>query len=164
MKAVNFLGSRSRTPAKRHVRSDPVAEPDTAPTAPLSRWVALIAGLQATVLVATSTRYGYHGDEFYFIVAGSHPAFGYPDQPPIVPLLSWLMHDLGQGSPLYVRLPSAIVGGTTTALAALVARELGGARRAQLIAAGCAAVSAFALATSHLTSTTTYEQPRFSGW
>jgi hypothetical protein len=128
-----------------------------APRAPLSRWVALIAGLQAAVLVATSTRYGYHGDEFYFIVAGSHPAFGYPDQPPLVPLLSWLMHDLGPSSPLFVRLPSAIVGATTTALAALVARELAGARRAQLIAAGCTAVSGFALATSHLTSTTTYD-------
>jgi hypothetical protein len=109
------------------------------------------------VLVVTSTRYGYHGDEFYFIVAGSHPAFGYPDQPPLVPLLSWLMHDLGPASPLFVRLPSAIVGATTTALAALIARELGGARRAQLIAAGCTAVSGFALATSHLTSTTTYD-------
>ncbi|HEV2591080.1 MAG TPA: glycosyltransferase family 39 protein, partial [Gaiellaceae bacterium] len=107
--------------------------------------------------IATSTRYGFHGDEFYFIVAGSHPAFGYPDQPPLVPLLSWVMHDLGPGSPFWVRLPSALVGGTTTALAALLAREVGGARRAQLIAAGCTAVSGFALATSHLTSTTTYD-------
>ena len=29
------------------------------------------------------------------------------------------MHDLGPGSPLWVRLPSALVGATTTALAAL---------------------------------------------
>src|SRR5471032_725761 len=120
------------------------------PVGSLSAWVGVVAGLQAAVLVATSTRYGYHGDEFYFIVAGSHPAFGYPDQPPLVPLLSWLMHDLGPGSPLFVRLPSAFVGGTTTALAALIARELGGAQRAQPIAAGCTAVSGFALATSHL--------------
>jgi 4-amino-4-deoxy-L-arabinose transferase-like glycosyltransferase len=127
------------------------------PVGLLSSWVAVVAGLQAAVLVATSTRYGYHGDEFYFIVAGSHPAFGYPDQPPLVPLLSWLMHDLAPGSPLVLRLPSAIVGATTTALAGLVAREVGGSRRAQLIAAACTAVSGFALATSHLTSTTTFD-------
>ena len=119
----------------------------------------MVAGLQAAALVATGTRYGYHGDEFYFIIAGSHPALGYPDQPPLVPLLSWLMHDSAPGSLLLLRLPSAIVGATTTVLSALVAREVGGARRAQLIAATCTAVSGFALAASHLTSTTTFESP-----
>ena len=123
----------------------------------LSRLVWLVAGLQAAVLVAASTRYGYHRDEFYFIVAGSHPALGYPDQPPLVPLLSWLMHDLAPSSLLLLRLPSAIVGATTTVLAALVAREVGGLRRAQLIAAVCTAVCGFALAVEHLTSTTTFD-------
>jgi hypothetical protein len=123
----------------------------------LSGWVALVAVVQAAVLVATSRRYGYHGDEFYFIVAGSHPALGYPDQPALVPLLAWAMHDIGSGSLLVVRLPSAIVGGLTTVLAALTAREIGGGRRAQTIAAACTAVSGFALATSHMTSTTTYD-------
>ena len=126
------------------------------PVGSLSGWVGAIAAAQAALLVATSTRYGYHGDEFYFIVAGSHPALGYPDQPPLVPLLSWLMHDLS-GSLLVLRLPSALVGGATTMLAALVAREVGGGRRAQLIAAACTAVSGFALAASHLTSTTTFD-------
>lgn len=116
-----------------------------------------MAAAQAAVLIATSRRYGYHGDEFYFIVAGSHPAFGYPDQPPLVPLLAWAMHDIGSGSLLMLRLPSAIVGALTTLLAALTAREIGGARRAQLVAAACTAVSGFALATSHMTSTTTYD-------
>jgi Dolichyl-phosphate-mannose-protein mannosyltransferase len=125
--------------------------------ATVSGWVAVVAGVQAAVLVATSTRYGYHGDEFYFVVAGSHPALGYPDQPPLVPLLAWLMHDLGSGSLLVLRLPSALVGAATTVLAALVARELGGTGRAQTIAAVCTAVSGFALATGHITSTTTFD-------
>ena len=81
----------------------------------LSGWVVVVAGLQAIALVATSTRYGYHGDEFYFIVAGSHPAFGYPDQPPLVPLLSWLMHDLAPGSLLVLRLPQRLPGFPETA-------------------------------------------------
>ena len=109
------------------------------------------------MLVATSTRYGYHRDELYFIVAGSHPAFGYPDQPPLVPLLCWAMHELGPGSLLVLRLPSALVAAATTVLAALIAREVGGARRAQLIAAACTASSGFALAVGHFVTTTTFD-------
>ena len=122
---------------------------------PLTRWVALIAGLQAAALIATSTRYGYHRDELYFIVAGGHPAFGYPDQPPLVPLLCWAMNALAPGSLLVLRAPSALAAAATTALAALIARELGGQTRAQVIAAACTAVSGFALAVAHLVSTTT---------
>ena len=115
----------------------------------------MIAIVQVAVLLATSTRYGYHRDELYFIVAGSHAAFGYPDQPPLVPLLSWAMNALAPGSLLLLRTPSALAAGATTTLAALIARELGGETRAQVIAATCTAVSGFALAVAHLVSTTT---------
>jgi Dolichyl-phosphate-mannose-protein mannosyltransferase len=121
----------------------------------LSGWVGVIAAAQAAVLLATSTRYGYHRDELYFIVAGSHPAFGYPDQPPLVPLLSWAMNAIAPGSLLVLRTPSALIAAATTALAGLIAREIGGGRPAQVVAAGCTAVSGFALAVTHLVSTTT---------
>ncbi len=138
-------------------REGPTGDIGLADRAPVSLWVLAIAGLQALVLIATSTRYGYHRDELYFIVAGSHPAFGYPDQPPIVPLVSWLMHDLAPGSLLLLRLPSAIVAAATTVLAALVAREVGGLSREQAIAAACTAVSGFALAVGHIVTTTTFD-------
>jgi 4-amino-4-deoxy-L-arabinose transferase-like glycosyltransferase len=125
--------------------------------APLSRWVGVVALIQVAALVATSTRYGYHRDEFYFIQCGAHPAFGYPDQPPLVPLLSWAMQSLAPGSLLVLRAPSALAAGLTTVLAALIAREVCGDRRAQVIAAACTACSAFALATGHVVSTTTFD-------
>jgi hypothetical protein len=121
----------------------------------LSRWVGVIAAAQVAVLLVTSMRYGYHRDELYFIVAGSHPAFGYPDQPPLVPLLSWAMNTIAPGSLLVLRAPSALTAGATTILAALIARELGGGRSGQVIAAACTAVSVFALAVAHLVTTTT---------
>lgn len=134
-----------------------VVEPDRKGLPHLSRWVGLVAVVQFLVLVATSRRYGYHGDEMYFIVAGGHPAFGYPDQPPLVPLICWAMNNLAPGSLLALRLPSAVVAGVTTVLAALVSREVGGRSRAQLIAAVCAATSGFALAACHFVTTTTFD-------
>jgi len=123
----------------------------------LSRWVWVVAGVLLAVLAATSTRYGFHRDELYFIVAGSHPAFGYPDQPPLVPLIAWAMHELSPGSPFLLRIPSALVSAATTIIAALVARELGGRQRAQVIAAACTASSGVALAVGHFVTTTTFD-------
>jgi 4-amino-4-deoxy-L-arabinose transferase-like glycosyltransferase len=124
---------------------------------PLVVWVGVVAAAQAALLIATSTRYGYHRDEMYFIVSGSHPAFGYPDQPPLVPLLCWAMNHLVAGSLLVLRLPSAAAAAATTVIAGLVAREVGGTSRAQIIAALCTASSGFALATGHFVTTTTFD-------
>ena len=115
-----------------------------------------MAGAVVALLVATSWRYGFHRDELYFLVAGQHPDWGYPDQPPMTPILARLMDGLG-GSIVVVRLPSAIAGGVTVLLAGMTAREMGGGRRAQLIAAACTAVSATTLVTGHFVSTTTYD-------
>jgi hypothetical protein len=133
------------------------AAPNAGRAAGASRWIALIALAQFALLAATSTRYGFHRDELYFIVAGSHPAFGYPDQPPLVPLLAWAMHAIGPGSPFLLRVPSAVAAGITTVLASLVAREVGGSARAQVIAAACTASSGFALAVGHFVTTTTFD-------
>jgi 4-amino-4-deoxy-L-arabinose transferase-like glycosyltransferase len=106
-------------------------------------------------LLATAGRYGYHRDELYFIAAGAHPAFGYPDQPPLVPLLSHAMQVVAPGSLIALRLPSALIASSTVVVAALICRELGGTTRAQVIATACTAASAFALATGHFVTTTT---------
>ena len=115
-----------------------------------------IAAVQFAALMATASRYGYHRDELYFIVAGSHPALGYPDQPPLVPLLSWAMHAITPSLTL-LRTPSALASAATTVLVALIAREVGGDRRAQVIASACTAVSGFALAVGHFVTTTTFD-------
>ena len=114
---------------------------------------ALAAGV-ALALIAFSGRYGYHGDELYFLVAGRHLAWGYPDLPPLVPFLARLLSDIAPGSLVVLRLPSAFAAAATVVLTALTCRELGGGRSAQLLAAAAMAVSPLLLASAHLFGTT----------
>ena len=139
-----------------------MAVPETHEVAPeggirlARRPLLVVAGAVTALLIATSWRYGFHRDELYFLVAGQHPDWGYPDQPPMTPILTWVMSRLG-GSLAVVRLPSALAAGATVLLAGMTAREMGGGRRAQLIAAACTGVSATTLVTGHFVSTTTYD-------
>ena len=133
--------------------------PRVQPAAPplAVRPVLLLAGAVVAVLLATSGRYGYHRDELYFIVAGQHPAWGYADQPPFTPLLLAAMNAIAPGSLLVLRLPSALAAAATVLLCGLLAREMGGGRRAQLLAGSFAAVSAVTLVTGHFVTTTTFD-------
>src|SRR5207244_5610570 len=111
------------------------------------RWpVLVVAGCLVAALAGMSGRYGYHRDELYFLAAGRHLAWGYPDQPPLVPLLAKLLSGLAPGSMVALRLPSALVAGGVVLLTAAMTRQLGGGRSAQLLAAGPMAVSAAVLA------------------
>jgi hypothetical protein len=124
---------------------------------PALRPLLLVAAVLGAILVATSARYGYHRDELYFLVAGRHPDWGYPDQPPLTPLIAGLMDSIAPGSLVALRLPSALAAAATVFVTGLLAHELGGGRRAQLIAAACSAVSGVTLVTGHFVSTTTYD-------
>ncbi len=119
-------------------------------TAPLTGLAVLLAGL----LLAVAGRYGYHRDELYFLRAGREAAFGYVDQPPLTPLLAAAIDELAPGSLLALRLPSALAAAGVVVLTGLLAREFGGGRTAQLLAAASMAVSAVLLLTGHLLSTT----------
>jgi hypothetical protein len=109
------------------------------------------------VLIAFASGYGYHRDELYFLVAGHHLDWAYADQGPLTPLIARAMSELDSGSLTVLRIPSALAAGTAVLLSGLLARELGGSRRAQVIAAACAAVGVVVLFTGHLLSTSTLD-------
>jgi hypothetical protein len=115
-----------------------------------------VAGGVFAILVAFAARYGYHRDELYFLEAGRHLAWGYPDQPPLAPLMARLMNDLAPGSVTVLRLPSAFVAAVIVPVTGLLTRQFGGERGAQLLAAGSAGVSLIVLGVGHTLSTTTF--------
>ena len=117
----------------------------------------MLATAVAVTLIVFAGGYGYHRDELYFLEAGRHLAWGYADQGPFTPLLAHLMDELSPGSLTVLRIPSALMAGATVLLAGLTAFELGGSRRAQLIASACAAVASVVLVVGHLLSTSTFD-------
>ena len=110
----------------------------------------IIAGAVSVLLIAFASGYGYHRDELYFIAAGQHLDWAYADQGPVTPLIARAMTELSAESLTVLRLPSALAAGLTVLLTGLLARELGGSRRAQTIAAACAGVGVIVLFTGHM--------------
>ena len=49
-------------------------------------WV--VVGVVVLALLLVAGRYGFHGDEFYFVVTGRHLQVAAPDNPMLVPYLA----------------------------------------------------------------------------
>jgi 4-amino-4-deoxy-L-arabinose transferase-like glycosyltransferase len=129
--------------------------PEVAPFAP--RPVALIAGAVVALLLAVSARYGWHRDELYFRAAGRHLAWGYVDQPPFTPFVARLSAAIAGDNLTVLRLLPALTTALTIALGALIAREFGGSRNAQIAGAAAVASGGFALGVGHLLSTAVFD-------
>lgn len=125
------------------------------PIASLARWPVLtIAAGAGLVLLLTSGRVGYVCDELYFLVAGHHLDWGYADQGPLVPLLARAMDIVFPGSIVGERLPATVLAAVGVVVAALIARELGGRHRAQVLTAGTYAIAMVStVAGGHLLTT-----------
>lgn len=138
------------------MRRRPEPTERSAPAVALTPLLALGAAV-ALLLVAFASGYGPHRDELYFLAAGDHLAWSYADQGPLTPLIAHAMDAIAPGSLTVLRLPSALMAGGVVLLTGLIAAELGGGRRAQLIAASCAAVASIVLVVGHLLSTSTFD-------
>ena len=97
--------------------------------------------------------YGFFRDELYFIVCGMRPAWGYVDQPPLVPLVAAWSHALFGNFLMGFRLAPALAMTAMVALTAEFTRLLGGGRFAQWLAGLCVLGAAIFLAHGLLLST-----------
>ncbi len=119
--------------------------------------VAIIAAVTAAFHLATASIYGYHRDEFYYLAQGRRLAWGYVDNPPVTPFLYRAGETLFGTSRFGLAVLPALLHAALVVLTALVARELGGNARAQLLAALGAAVAPIFVTTGHFLGTVTPE-------
>ena len=114
--------------------------------------IAFLAIVKLAVHLYASRRYGYFVDELYYLACSRHLSWGYVDQPPLIALITWTIRMLlGQSLPALRFLP-AVAGAIEVVLSALIARELGGKRFAQVLAAiGVLVAPAFLVMDSLLT-------------
>ena len=114
---------------------------------PVGAWRAANAGASATGLLlgfaaakiilqfAGIGSYGFFRDELYYMACGEHLAWGYVDQPPLIALIAWLARHLFGGSIVGLRIFPVLAGAAVVLLTGIFARELGGGRLAQSVAA-----------------------------
>lgn len=104
----------------------------------------LAAGLFAVHLLC-NWRYGFHRDELQVLDDARHLAWGYVAYPPLTPFLARTELLLFGTSLDGFRFFSTLAQGIAVVLAAAIAGELGGNRRARLAAAVAAACMPFAM-------------------
>lgn len=107
-----------------------------------SRW--LSGGLAIVILIALAKvifhtvfndRYGFFRDEFDYLACGEHLAWGFVDQPPLLPFLAKMSRMVLGDSLRAVRFMPAVVSACSLVVTGLIARELGGRRFALILAA-----------------------------
>jgi hypothetical protein len=87
----------------------------------------------------------YHRDELLYFSLGMHPDFGYASVPPLIGWIAWLMEHILGYSVFAVRIVPAITSGVMVLILSSMAKELGGNRYAQRIAALGMLIPIFAL-------------------
>ncbi|HXW57165.1 MAG TPA: glycosyltransferase family 39 protein [Candidatus Cybelea sp.] len=119
--------------------------------------VLLIATSKLALHLYAGHRYGYFVDELYYLACSRHLDWGYVDQPPLIAAMAWLVrHTLGPSLPA-LRFVSGLAGAAEVVLTAMIARELGGGRFAQALAAISVLVATGILAADSLFTMNAFE-------
>ena len=104
----------------------------------------LSSGMAFVIAIATgkvvlhcifNNRYGYFRDEFDYLACGDHLAWGYVDQPPLLPFLVRVSREVLGESLRSIRFLPALAISLVVVLTGLIAREFGGRRFALVLSA-----------------------------
>ena len=117
----------------------------------------VIAAAKLVFQLATATRYGYYGDEFYYYACSRHLQWGYYDHPPLVAGMMWISRHLFGSSLLATRIFPSLCAALLVWLAADLSRALGGSRFAQALTAICVACAPVYMLFFHFFSMNAFE-------
>jgi hypothetical protein len=110
-----------------------------------------------------NNRYGYFRDEFDYMACGSHLAWGYVDQPPLVPFLVHICRAMFGDSLRSIRLVPTLASSLLVVQTALIVRELGGRRFAMALSAIAVALAPQYLSNGSLLTTNCLEPNLWMG-
>jgi MFS family permease len=102
--------------------------------------------------------YGYFRDELYYLALAQHPlGWGYVDLPPLLVVITKAVRDSFGTSLVAIRFLPAVAGAATVWLGGMLAREMGGRRWAQILAALATSVALVYWPLSHILSMNAFE-------
>ncbi len=124
------------------------------------RWLPVVglAAVKLAVSMVFAGRYGWHRDELYYLASARHLELGYVDYPPVTPAIARLVQVVAPDSVVALRFTSVLAGALVVVLAALMARELGGGRRAQLLSALAVVISPVFVGGNFIFETVSFDQ------
>ena len=104
-----------------------------------------------------NNRYGYFRDEFDYMSCGDHLAWGYVDQPPLLPFLVRVSRVILGDSLRSIRFLPALATSAVLVLTAIIAREFGGRHFALILSAIAVLVAPIYLSGGSLLTTNCIE-------
>ncbi len=130
--------------------------------------VALLALAKIFVHLTSNGAFGgfgweYFVDELYYLDCARHLAWGYADLPPLMPAVTALAVALFGSTPFATRLAVTLAGGLLVLVAGLMAKDMGGARFAQVLAALATLSAPVLLAASSFNSMNGFEPLWWAG-
>src|SRR5262249_36349545 len=137
-----------------------MAETNTERRALLANGMSVVWAIAAVKLafhIYFNNRYGYFRDEFDYLACARHLAWGYVDQPPLVPFLARVSGEILGYSLRAIRFLPALASSFLVVQTGLIARELGGKRFALVLSAVCTVVAGQYLSNGSLLGTNCLE-------
>jgi hypothetical protein len=105
----------------------------------------LLALARFVMHMLANGQYGFHRDELAMLDYARHLDWGFVDFPPLGPFVMRVSYELFGSSLAGVRLFGALAQSLAMLLTGLMARELGGSRWAQIVAAAAAGIAPWSL-------------------